>query len=542
MKRACGILLPVFSLPGSYGIGCFSVKAYEFVDMLKAAEQTYWQILPLGPTGFGDSPYQSFSTFAGNPYFIDLDELIHQGYLTQGEVDSRSWGQDARLVDYGKMWENRDSLLRTAFDRFREAIRNEPGWNPGDPAASPDAAADFPHRLTRAAYEKARAELPEGTKEYCLYRAIKNAHGGKSWMEWEDPLRRREPAALGRFCGEHADEVEFGEWKQIVFLRQWNRLHSYAAAHGVKIIGDLPIYVAPDSAEAWAHPELFQMDAGGRPDKVAGCPPDYFSPDGQMWGNPLYDWDYLKKTDYAWWMKRLEYAFSIYDYVRIDHFRAFDEYYAIPAGDQNARNGAWEKGPGMDFFRAVKKHFEKEHEELPVIAEDLGLLTPSVLKLVEDTGFPGMKVLEFAYDSDSRNLYLPHNYIRNCVAYTGTHDNEPLMSWIRSQNGEIRLHMIRYQGSEHTPENELYWDCIRTVLASIADTVIIPMWDYLGAGPEARINAPSSAQGNWRWRMVPGEFSDNLTWHCSMLAKIYGRERAAAVEVPEENTADRAEQ
>lgn len=515
MRRACGILLPVFSLPGSYGIGCFSIKAYEFIDTLKRAGQTYWQILPLGPTGYGDSPYQSFSSFAGNPYFIDLDELVARGLLDAEKLRSMDWGGDDRSVDYGKLWEHREAVLREAFRAFRRASEH-PEEFPEQPVQD---------RMSADAYEEARRKLHPETGEYCLYQAIKAAQGGKSWDAWEKPLRLRETAALEAFRKEHSEEIAFYEWVQVVFHRQWRRLRTYANEHGIRIIGDMPIYVSRDSADAWAHPELFQFDCDARPVKVAGCPPDYFSPDGQLWGNPLYDWEKQKRDGCSWWIQRMEYAFSVYDFVRVDHFRGFDEYYGIPAKDANAKHGAWEKGPGIEFFQVLKKHFQARFPRLPLIAEDLGMMTESVIQLVKDSGFPAMKVLEFAYDSDNRNLYLPHNYERNCVAYTGTHDNEPLMAWIRGQSGDTRLHMIRYQGSEHTPERELYWDCIRTVMASVADTVLIPMWDYLGAGAEARINTPSAAAGNWRWRMLSEEFGEDLIWHCGMLADMYGRER-----------------
>lgn len=542
MKRACGILMPVFSLPGDYGIGCFSVKAYEFIDTLKKAGQTYWQILPLGPTGYGDSPYQSFSSFAGNPYFIDLDELAAKGLLKTEELKRIDWGKDPRYVDYGKIWENREKILRKAYDTFKEGlnpIREQerisaekaaavtPGEEISGEVQQNTAARPIVRRMTRVEYDFARKALNPETREFCLYKAVKNAQGGKPWGEWDDPIRLRKEEALKEARLSLADEIEFFEWIQIVFNGQWKRLRAYAAHAGITIIGDMPIYVAPDSADAWAHPELFQFDADNKPVNVAGCPPDYFSPDGQLWGNPVYDWDYHKKTGYAWWMSRMEYAFSVYDYVRVDHFRGFDEYYAIPASAENAKTGEWKKGPGMDIFNAMQEHFSRYFQTLPIIAEDLGLMTDSVIRLVKDSGFPAMKVLEFAYDSDNKNLYLPHNYIRNCVAYTGTHDNQPLMGWIRGLSQETRLHMIRYQGSEHTSENELFWDCIRTVLSSIADTAIIPMTDYLGLGDEARINTPSQTGNNWRWRMCGGEFRDNLIWHCGMLADIYGRNRTA---------------
>lgn len=502
MKRACGILMPVFSLPGNYGIGSFSIKAFEFVDTLKKAAQSYWQILPLGPTGYGDSPYQSFSSFAGNPYFIDLDDLAAEGLLDVKELSRLNWGGNNRFVDYGKQWDNREKMLKKAYESFL---------------------AGKGKTLTADVLAAELKELNPETKEYCLYRAIKNEQGGKSWQAWDQDLKLRKPEALEKFKKSHEAEIAFQEWIQAVFSLQWKRLKNYANRKGISIIGDIPIYVSADSADAWAHPELFCFDKDRRPLKVAGCPPDYFSPDGQLWGNPLYLWDVHKKTGWKWWISRLEYAFSVYNYVRIDHFRGLDEYYAIDAAAENAKKGKWEPGPGMELIRGLKEAFADRYKELPIIAEDLGLLTDTVIKLLKDSGFPGMKVLEFSYDSDNENAYLPHNFERNCVVYTGTHDNAPLMDWIKGLSEKTRLHMIRYQGSEHTPENDLYWDCIRTVLGSVADTAIVPMWDYLGAGPEGRVNVPSSAGGNWRWRMLQGEFNKDLIWHCDMLAEIYRR-------------------
>lgn len=526
MKRAAGILLPVFSLPGDFGIGSFSIEAYHWIDCLKEAGQSYWQILPLGPTGYGDSPYQSFSSFAGNPYFIDLEELKALGLLTEEELAAERNPGDAGRIDYGRIYESREMLLRRAHKRFRESLN-------GTAVSETEAV-----RKTKdkASYEAAVAALHPETREYCLYRAIKDAEGGKSYLSWSEPLRKRDSEALHDFRKTHEAEIDFYAWTQVLFHEQWKRLKDYATAHGITIIGDLPIYVAPDSADAWAHPELFQLDEEGKPEAVAGCPPDYFSPDGQLWGNPLYDWDYHERTGYAWWSKRLRYSLSIYDCLRMDHFRGFDEYFAIPAGEP-AKMGSWKKGPGVGLFKALAKELGKP---LPIIAEDLGFMTESVIQMVKESGFPPMKVLEFAYDSDNQNLYLPHRYERHCVAYTGTHDNAPLMEWIRNQSEGTRLFMLRYQGSEHTPEQDLYWDCIRTVLASVADTVIIPMWDYLGCGKEARINVPSAAGGNWQWRMPRHSFTEHLIWHCRMLAEIYGRE-PKPVPVPTEIEAALAE-
>ena len=385
MKRACGILLPIFSLPGNYGIGCFSVKAYEFVDTLKKAGQTYWQILPLGPTGYGDSPYQAFSSFAGNPYFIDLDELAAEGLLDEQELRDTNWGTNPRYVDYGKIWESREKMLRKAFAEFKKILDGSTTQKKkkSSKPVLPDAPA-AQNLLNQKGYDEARKKLNPETREFCLYRAVKNSQGGKSWTEWEDALRLRKPKTLDAFRKEHAEEIEFYEWVQIVFEFQWRRLRQYANVHGIRIIGDMPIYVSPDSSDAWSHPELFQFDENAKPVKVAGCPPDYFSPDGQLWGNPLYNWKYHKKTDYEWWMNRMEYALTMYDIVRVDHFRGFDEYFAIPADAKTAKDGKWEKGPGMDLFRKMQKHFEDRFPELPIIAEDLGLMTDSVIKLVTD--------------------------------------------------------------------------------------------------------------------------------------------------------------
>ena len=526
MKRAAGILLPVFSLPGDFGIGSFSIEAYRWIDCLKEAGQSYWQILPLGPTGYGDSPYQSFSSFAGNPYFIDLEELKALGLLTEEELSGERHCGDEGKIDYGHIYESREKLLRLAHRRFRESLN-------GIESVGEDAVR---RTKDRATYQAAVAALHPETGEYCLYRAVKDSQGGKSYLEWEAPLKERDSEALRAFAANHEAEIDYYVWTQVLFHEQWSRLKEYALAHGITIIGDLPIYVAPDSADAWAHPELFQLDEEGKPEAVAGCPPDYFSPDGQLWGNPLYDWDYHKRSGYAWWARRMEYSLSIYDCIRMDHFRGFDEYFAIPAG-KPAKEGSWKPGPGVALFKAIAEELGKP---LPIIAEDLGFMTESVIQMVKESGFPPMKVLEFAYDSDNQNIYLPHRYERNCVAYTGTHDNEPLMGWIRNQNEAVRLRMLRYQGSEHTPESDLYRDCIRTVLASVADTVVIPMWDYLGCGNEARINVPSTAGGNWQWRMPKGGFTEHLIWHCRMLTEIYGRE-PEPVPVPAEIEAALAE-
>lgn len=507
MKRACGVLLPISSLPSPYGIGTFSKEAYEFVDNLSKAGQCYWQILPLGPTSYGDSPYQSLSAFAGNLYYIDLDKLIEEGLLSKEDLKDIEWFDDKCYVDYGKLYENREKLLKKAYIKFKETLDENDSVK----------------------FNKQIDELLEDTKTYCLYQAIKNEQEGKSWDQWDEDLRCFDEAAIKKAKIRLNKEIEFFCWVQTVFNKQWSELKKYANDKGIEIIGDMPIYVAFDSAEAWSKAQLFLFDEEHMPKVVAGCPPDYFAKEGQLWGNPLYDWDYHKKNNYEWWIKRLEYALSVYDYVRVDHFRAFDEYYSIEYGAENAIEGIWNAGPGMNIFNKMTEYFQKKYpgkyeEGLPIIAEDLGLMTDSVIKLVEDSGFPAMKVLEFAFDQNPENMYLPHNYVRNCVAYTGTHDNSPLRAWLETLSHDDRLFMIRYQGSENTPYEYLHWDSIRTVMSSIADTVIIPMQDYLGLGEESRINTPSTMGNNWKWRMKSDEFSEELIWHMSMLSGIYGRQ------------------
>lgn len=490
--RECGMLLPVASLPSKYGIGAFSKEAYEFIDLLKKAGQHYWQILPLGPTGYGDSPYQSFSAFAGNPYFIDPDVLTEEGLLTETECEAADFGDDPRDIDYGKLYDNRFPLLRMAYRRWKEQ-----GHTP----------------------EELEAVLDRETSGYCFYMAVKNHFSGKSWIYWDKDIRLKKPKAVARYEKELSDEIGFYGFLQMKFEEQWERLKAYANGQGIRIIGDMPIYVAFDSADSWFHPELFQFDDNSEPTAVAGCPPDGFSATGQLWGNPLYRWEYHKKTDYEWWMKRMEYSFRLYDVVRVDHFRGFDEYYSIPAGSENAIFGTWEKGPGIDIFNRMHKTFGK----LDIIAEDLGFLTPSVLKLVKDTGFPGMKVLEFAFDSREESDYLPHNYTTNCVVYTGTHDNNTIRGWYEDLSPEDKQLSVDYMNNAGAREDQIHWDFIRLALASVAKLAVIPVQDYLGLGGEARINEPSTLGKNWRWRMLSGELTDELAEKCRKIAKLYGR-------------------
>lgn len=491
--RESGILLPVFALPSEYGIGCFSKEAYEFVDQLKKAGQSKWQILPLGPTGYGDSPYQSFSTFAGNPYFIDLETLIREGLLTEEECKAYDFGKTKDSIDYEKLYLGRFNILKQAYRRFDGSRNGE--------------------------YHAFLEDNREWLDEYCLFMALKNQHGGVSWREWKAPYRDRDEKALEEARGELAEEIDFYRFQQFEFNRQWKRLHAYANENGIEIIGDIPIYVAFDSADTWAAPELFQFDDNKEPTAVAGCPPDGFSATGQLWGNPLYDWEYHKKTGYSWWMRRIAYCFRLYDIVRIDHFRGFDEYYAIPYGEKTAVNGKWMPGPGIGFFRAV----EEKLGRLNIIAEDLGFLTDSVLKLLEDTGFPGMKVIQFAFDSRESANYLPHTYTPNCVVYTGTHDNDTTRGWYHHVDKECRDFAKEYLHKHALDEDELAWDFIAMAMGSVAQLCVIPVQDYLCRDSEARINTPSTLGNNWVWRLKKDELNDTLIEEIRKITKLYGR-------------------
>lgn len=489
--RESGVLLPVASLPSDYGIGCFSKEAYEFVDQLKAGGQKNWQILPLGPTGYGDSPYQSFSTFAGNPYFIDLETLIKEGLLTREECDACDFGDNAEFIDYEKIYFSRFKILRKAFERF------------------------VPDEEFETFAEENKAWL----EDYALYMAIKNSLGGISWSQWPAELKRRVPEAMEEKKKELEEEIQFIRFQQYEFIKQWTRLKKYANDQGIRIIGDIPIYVAFDSADAWANPQLFQFDEECTPIAVAGCPPDAFAATGQLWGNPLYDWEYHEKTGFAWWIQRLEYCYKLYDVVRVDHFRGFDEYYAIPYGDKTAENGKWRKGPGLELFKAVKKAMG----EMSIIAEDLGYLTDSVRQLVKDTGYPGMKVLQFAFDSREESDYLPHNYEHNCVVYTGTHDNNTILGWLDEMAPEDRLLAERYLDNRYTRKEDMPWDFIRLAMASVADLAITPIQEFLCLGGEARINRPSTLGTNWKWRLLKGQITHEVTGKMYDMTKLYGR-------------------
>lgn len=491
--RRNGMLLPIASLPSPYGIGGFSKEAYEFIDLLEETGQKLWQILPLGPTSYGDSPYQSFSTFAGNPYFIDLDTLAEKGWLTKEACEASDYGDNESYIDYGRIYNSRFVLLKQAFlnsdilsdEKFTEFCKANQHWLP----------------------------------DYALYMALKNQNDGKSWIEWEEEIRLRKPEAVEYYKKELEEECNFYEFLQYEFHEQWTKVKEYAHKKGIQIVGDVPIYVAFDSADTWANPELFQLDEKNLPLGVAGCPPDAFSATGQLWGNPLYNWAYHKKTGYDWWLKRIAYCFDLYDIVRIDHFRGFDEYYSIPYGDETAVNGHWEKGPGMDLFDTVKEKLG----ELDIIAEDLGFLTESVFQLLKDSGYPGMKVLQFAFDPSEDSDYLTYKYQRNCVVYTGTHDNDTTAGWFEKLSDGDREVALRYMNSFYTPKEEQHWDLIALAMRSTADTCIIPVQDFLGLGSEARINMPSTLGDNWKWRMTKGAFSEELKEKIRRMTKLYGR-------------------
>ena len=496
MSRTAGILMPISSLPGDYGIGCFSKEAYKFVDWLAAAGQTHWQILPIHPTSYGDSPYQSFSTFAGNPYFIDLETLIEEGVLTREECDEVYSGEDDADIDYAALYEGRNILLTMAYER-------------SDISKNPE-------------YQQFLTENRWWLDDFALFMALKNFFGGKCWYEWPEDIRLRWGFALDYYRRELYFEIEYQMYLQFKFFQQYRKLKAYANEQGIQIIGDIPIYVAMDSADTWAHPELFQLDENNIPTAVAGCPPDGFSATGQLWGNPLYRWEHHRNTGYQWWLSRLWYVFQLYDVTRIDHFRGFDEYYSIPYGAETAMTGHWEKGPGMDLFRCVEQNLGW-HE---IIAEDLGYVTDSVRKLVRDSGFAGMKVLQFAFDardSGSANDYLPHNYIENCVAYTGTHDNETLVGWFDAISKEEQAMARDYLCDRHTPKKYLYKSFIALAMRSRAKSCIIPMQDWLGLDNSTRINKPSTVGINWRWRAVSEQFGEEMAEDILSATKRYGR-------------------
>jgi len=488
--RKSGILMHITSLPGPYGIGTMGKSAYEFVDFLSAAGQSYWQILPLSPTGYGDSPYQAFSAFAGNHYLIDPEQLIAQGLLKPEEPAAMDWGTDPERVDFGKLYENRLQLLRLAYNRFRDDD----------------------------ALNRFMAENAWWLEDYTLFMALKVRFHGRDWQSWSVSLLMRLETVLEGYRQELREEIRFQSFLQYLFFTQWKALRSYANEKGIRIIGDIPIYVPLDSADVWANPSLFLLDAARRPTLVAGCPPDSFNAEGQRWGNPIYDWEEMEKTGYRWWIRRLKAAEEMYDVVRLDHFRGFESYWVIPAEEKTAVNGHWEKGPGMKFIRAVQKALP----QLDFIAEDLGYVTEAVRALQEDSGYPGMKVLQFAFDSREAGDYMPHSYRENSVCYSGTHDNLTLAQWLSSAATEDVESAKAYLGLN---EKEGYVrGMLRGCMSTVSKLCIIQLQDYLELGGQARMNSPGLLDGaNWTWRVREDAMTGGLAADILELTRRYGR-------------------
>ena len=496
MSRGAGILMHIASLPGEYGIGTLGKEAFKFAEFLETSGLKYWQILPLGHTSYGDSPYQCFSAFAGNPYFINYDILREEGILREEDYKNENYGNNPEKIDYGVIFESKNKVLKRAYGNFKKGNLKELAQK----------------------VEKFKEENSFWLEDYSLYMALKNHFNLVSWQEWPDDIKKREPEAIQKYKELLEDEIEFWSFVQYLFFEQWNALKDYTNSLGIKIIGDIPIYVAEDSVDAWSAPENFKMDLKEmKPLFVAGCPPDMFSETGQLWGNPIYDWDAMKKNNYKWWISRIKESLKLYDIVRIDHFRGFESYWQIPYGEPTAVNGKWVKGPGMSLFNAIKK----ELGEINVIAEDLGFLTDEVKEFLAETGYPGMKILEFAFGGGDSE-YLPHNYIKNCIAYTGTHDNDTFLGWFEKTGSkkEVR-NAIRYLGLN---EEEGYnWGFIRGIWSSVADTAIAPMQDFLNLGHEARVNLPSTLGINWQWRAKKEDINENLANKIYKFTKLYGR-------------------
>ncbi len=508
--RASGILLHPTSLPGRFGIGDLGASAYEFVDFLEETGQSLWQMLPLGPTGYADSPYSCFSAFAGNPLLISLEALISDGLLEQSEIDN---AQEFPLnyVDYGRVIESKNAFLKKAHANFVEIGSDQ----------------------LKDEYLGFIGQASWWLDDYATYRAIKDEHDGQEWTKWDPFLRDREDNALHYFRENHGVEISAQKFYQYLFFKQWLRLAHYANDHGVKIIGDAPIFVAHDSADVWANRHLFHLDDEGAPTLVAGVPPDYFSQTGQLWGNPIYRWDVMKETGYRWWIERLRQTLTMVDILRLDHFRGFEKYWAVPSGETTAVNGRWEEGPGEDFFEKIKIAFDDT--ELPIIAEDLGYITHEVIALRDKFGLPGMQVLQFAFGTDPQaDAYKPYNYVKNSVVYTGTHDNDTTVGWFTSEGAGLSTRSHDEVGSERelalkyvgTDGREINWDFIRLALSSIADTAIIPLQDALGLGSEARMNVPARESGNWSWRYTTDQLTPEIRRRLAEMTEVFGRNRA----------------
>lgn len=489
--RSSGVLMHISSLPSPYGIGTLGKEAYEFVDFLSRAKQSYWQILPVNQTGFGDSPYQSFSGFAGNPYFIDLNFLCNEGYLEPEVCDLYDWGNNENCVDYAILYQSRYEILHIVFENFINKI-------PAD-------------------FETFCMEQKEWVEDYALFMALKDAHNGEPWQQWEEPLKMREPKAIEQALKTYEYEILFWKMTQYFFTKQWKQLKAYANDKGIRIIGDVPIYVAADSVDVWTNPEQFYLDENRNMIEVAGCPPDAFCEDGQLWGNPLFNWEYMKEDDYAWWTRRIAYVSNLYDVVRIDHFRGFESYYAIPANEKTAIYGHWRKGPGVALF----KRLEEKIGKLNIVVEDLGYLTKEVIEMVKESGYPGMKVLQFAFDMRESGNYFPHTYEKHSIVYTGTHDNDTILGWFESspkESVELAKNYLRLHKSEG-----YHWGMMKAIWASVCDTAIVTMQDLLGLGSEARMNKPSTLGCNWRWRVTKEQITDDLADKLAENMELYER-------------------
>lgn len=495
--RSAGLLFHPTSLPGPYGIGDLGPAAYRWVEALAYAKQTWWQILPLSPTGYGDSPYQSFSAFAGNPYLVSPDLLVEDGLLTRGDIAAAQGGArfPAQRVDFGPVIQFKVRLLTQAWAAFKAGAA---------PALRPE-------------FEQFCAEQAAWLDAFALFMALKDAHGGVSWLEWDAPARLGDAATLARARTERADTLAQHQFRQFLFFRQWSALKRYANGKGVRLIGDVPIFVSSDSSDVWGNPQLFQLDDQRRPKVVAGVPPDYFSRTGQLWGNPQYDWSALQRTGYAWWIARLRAALSQVDLIRIDHFRGFEAYWEIPAGMPTAEVGQWVKGPGAALFTAMQAALDGR---LPLIAEDLGIITPEVDALREQFRLPGMRVLQFAFGGATEDRFLPHNYERNTVVYTGTHDNDTTLGWYRSIDERERDFVRRYLGRDG---HDIAWDLIRLAWSSVADYAITPLQDVLSLGGEARMNLPGTSSGNWTWRLADGQLTPAVLDRLGELTELYAR-------------------
>ena len=489
MKRASGIIMPVFSLPGKYGIGTFGKEAYDFIDFLSDAGQKYWQVLPMGPTDCGNSPYSSLSVFAGNQNFIDLEQLIEEGAVDRKEVEMIDWGSGD--VDYDKVIPGKKKILKSAYLKAYGSVKEE--------------VSDFAENNISWIYD------------YALYMALKEHFDGLPWYEWEDDIRLREQEAVEKYRSELKDSINYHIYVQYLFFKQWDKLKKYAEDKDVKFIGDIPIYAAMDSADVWASPENFQLDEKNMPVDVAGVPPDYFSEEGQLWGNPLYDWEAMKNDGYGWWIRRIGAAERLYDVIRIDHFRGLESYWAVPATEKTAVNGEWRKGPGLDFIERIKGWFCG----IEIIAEDLGILTDDVRELLKNSGFPGMKVLQFAFDDSGNSDYLPHKYDKNCVCYGGTHDNATIKEWLETGDKKEIEFAREYFGINK--KDNFNFGIIRGGMASVADTFITQMQDYLELGKDARTNIPGIAFGNWKWKMEEGAATKQLAEKILKMTKLYGR-------------------